>query len=338
MFRRAVVGTALAGALMLAGCASTSEPEGTMSAAESTTSGAEETKAEVSIGAVTIVSHPSLDAVYEGIQEGLAEAGYVEGENLTLEFQNPQGDQATLSNIANTYAASDHDLFIAIATPPAQAMAQVIQDRPIVFAAVSDPVAAGLVDSVEAPGGNVTGTSDMLPTDQQLQVIQRILPDVETVGIVYSSAEVNAQVQAEAAVAAGEQLGIEVKTATITNSSEVQQAAESLDVDAYFVLVDNTVVSAMESMIQVAEQNQRLLVTSDPDSVERGAAAALATDYKAQGLQTADMIVGIIEGGDPASTPVEFAQTIELSVNPEAAERMGVTLPDDVLADAAYTY
>lgn len=338
MFRRAVAGSVLAGALMLAGCGTTSEPEVTSSTVESSTESAPAEKPAVSIGAVTYVSHPSLDAVYEGIQEGLAEAGYVEGENLTMELQNPQADQATLSNIANTFAASDFDLFLAIATPPAQALAQVIQDRPVVFAAVSDPVAAGLVTSVDAPGGNVTGTSDMLPTDRQFQVIQQILPDVKTVGIVYSSGEVNAQVQAEAAIAAGKDLGIEVKTATVTNSSEVQQAAESLDVDAYFVLVDNTVVSAMESMIQVAEQNQRLLITSDPDSVERGAAAALATDYKAHGLQTAALIVDVIEGADPATTPVQFAESLELSVNPEAAKRMGVTIPDDVLAEAAYTY
>ena len=108
--------------------------------------------------------------------------------------------------------------------------------------------------------------------------------------------------------------------------------------DAYFVVVDNTVVSAMESMVQVAEQRQRLLVTSDPDSVQRGAAAALATDYRAQGVQTAGMIARIIEGADPASTPVEFAESLELSVNPAAAERMGVTLPDEVLEQAATTY
>ncbi|CAL8967426.1 hypothetical protein TESS_TESS_00135 [Tessaracoccus sp. O5.2] len=333
MLRRAVTGAALAAALLMAGCGTSAEPTATTPAATGT-----EEKPSVSVGAVTIVSHPSLDAVYEGIKEGLADAGYVDGENLTLEFQNPQGDQATLTNIANTYAASDHDIFVALATPPAQALAQVIQDRPIVFASVTDPVAAGLVDDLEAPGANVTGTSDQLPTDRQLQVIQQILPDVETVGIVYSSAEVNAQVQAEAAIEAGKELGIEVLTATITNSSEVQQAAESLDVDAYFVVVDNTVVSAMESMVQVAEQRQRLLVTSDPDSVQRGAAAALATDYRAQGVQTAGMIARIIEGADPASTPVEFAESLELSVNPAAAERMGVTLPDEVLEQAATTY
>ena len=330
MLRRIMTGVAVAASLFAAACGGQSPTE--------TSAPADNGKRDVKIGAVTIVSHPSLDLVYEGIVEGLAEAGYTEGDNLTIDLQNPQGDQATLVNIANTYASSDNDLFVAIATPPAQALAQVEQKRPIVFASVTDPVAAGLVETMEAPGGNVTGTSDQLPTDQQLAVIKDILPDVMSVGIVYSSAEVNAQVQAERAIEAGKELGIEVKTATVTNSSEVQQAAESLDVDAYFVLVDNTVVSAIESMIQVAEANGRLLVTSDADSVERGAAAALATDYKAQGIQTAGIIVDILEGADPATTPVQLQEGLELAVNPEAAERMGVELPGTVVEQAAKTY
>ena len=319
MLGRALVG-AVATALLLAGC------------------GSEAAKPEsVSIGGVTIVSHPSLDLIWEGVKEGLADAGYVEGENLALEFQNPQGDQATLTNIANTYAAADHDLFVAIATPPAQAMAQVEQERPIVFASVTDPVAAGLVDSMEAPGGNVTGTSDQLPTDDQLALLLELDPTIETVGIVYSASEVNAQVQADAAIAAAEELGITIETATIMNTSEGQQAAESLDVDAYFTLVDNTVVAALESVVQVAEQKQALLVSSDPDSVDRGAAAALSTDYKAQGMQTARMIVRILEGADPAEIPVELQESLETVVNEEAAERMGVTIPQSVLDRAAGT-
>ncbi|MDO5678060.1 MAG: ABC transporter substrate-binding protein [Propionibacteriaceae bacterium] len=317
MLRRALAAAA-AVTMLLAGC-------GTQASAPD----------NVSIGGVTIVSHPSLDLIWEGVKEGLADAGYVEGDNLTLEFQNPQGDQATLTNIANTYAASKHDLFVAIATPPAQAMAQVVQDRPIVFASVTDPIAAGLVDSMEKPGGNVTGTSDQLPTDEQLKLILEIDPSVKTVGIVYSASEVNAQVQADKAIEAAKELGIEIKTATIMNTSEVQQAAESLDVDAYFTLVDNTVVAAMESMVQVAEQKQALLVSSDPDSVGRGAVAALSTDYKAQGLQTARMIVEILKGAKPADTPVQLQESLETVVNPEAAERMGVTLPQSVLDKAA---
>lgn len=327
MLRRTLTGAALAAVLLTAACGQTPEPS-----VESA-----DAKAHVKIGVVTIVTHPSLDALYDGLVAGLAENGYDEGQNLTIELQNPQNDLATLSNIVNTYSASDNDLFVAIATPPAQALAQVVQDRPVIFASVTDPVAAGLVDSMEVPGGNVTGTSDQLPTDEQLKLILDIDPSVESVGIVYSAAEVNAQVQAEAAVEAGRELGIDVKTATVTNSSEVQQAAESLDVDAYFALVDNTVVSAIESMVQVAEEHQRLLVTSDADSVARGAAAALATDYEAQGRQTAGIVSRILGGADPATTPVELQKELEIAINQEAAERMGVTIPEDVVKQAGIT-
>ena len=289
---------------------------------------------DVSIGAVTIVSHPSLDLVYEGIVEGLAEAGYVDGENLSIELQNPQGDQSTLTNIANTYASSGNDLFVAIATRPAQALAQVIDDRPIVFASVTDPVAAALVDSLEAPGGNITGTSDQLPPDEQLEMLQEIVADLGTIGIVYSSSEVNAEVQAAAFREVAEAAGIEVHVATVINSSEVAQAAESLDVDAYWVGNDNTVVSAIESIVQVAEANQRFLFTSDADSVERGAGASFSTDYKAQGKQTARIIARILAGEDPAELPVEIQESLELTVNPEAAARMGVELPESIVQQA----
>lgn len=292
---------------------------------------------EVSIGAVTIMSHPSLDLIYDGIVEGLAEAGYVEGENLEIRLENPQGDQATLTNIANTYANSDDDLFVAIATPPAQALAQTIADRPIVFASVTDPVEAGLVDSMETPGGNVTGTSDQIPADQQFELLQQMFPELETLGIVHSSSEVNAEVQADAIREVAEAAGVEVATATVVNSSEVQQAAESLDVDAYWVGNDNTVVSAIESLVQVAEANGRFLFTSDADSVERGAAASYSTDYKAQGTQTAELIVRILEGEDPAEVPVEIQESLELTLNPDAAERMGFDLPQEIVDQAART-
>lgn len=326
--KRVVTAGALAAALLAVGCSTPAGPSGAETPRSS------ETAKPVSIGAVTIVSHPSLDAVFEGVKEGLAEAGYVEGENLELEFQNPQGDQQTLTSIANTYASGDHDYFVAIATPPAQALSQVITDRPIVFASVTDPVAAGLVASMEKPGGNVTGTSDQIPADRQLERLRELVPDLKTIGIVYTSSEVNAEIQAKMMTEAAAAHNIEVTTAAVINSSEVAQAAESLDVDAYYVGNDNNVVSAIESMVQVAEKNQRLLFTSDADSVDRGAAATLATDYKAQGKQTARLLVTVIEGADISATPVEIQESLEFTVNPEAAKRMGIEIPQQILDQA----
>src|SRR5665811_2466874 len=144
------------------------------------------------------------------------------------------------------------DLILAIATPTAQAAAQAITDKPILITAVTDPVAAGLVDSMDKPGGNITGTTDMNPVEEQLELVKEIAPDAKTVGIVYSSGEVNSEIQVKMAKAAAPGLGLEIKEATVSNSSEVQQAALSLDVDAYYIPTDNTVVSAIESLLQVA--------------------------------------------------------------------------------------
>ena len=322
---RRLLGVILAAVLLLGACASDgdSAPDGT--------------KDSVKIGAVTIVSHPSLDLIYDGIVEGLADAGYVEGKNFEIRLENPQGDQSTLSNIANSYASGDEDLYVSIATPPTQALAQVITKKPIVFASVTDPVAAGLVESMDKPGGNVTGTSDQIPPAEQIKVLQEIDPGIASIGIVCSSSEVNSEVQAKGAKEAAEAAGLTVKTATIINSSEVQQAAESLDVDAYWVGNDNTVVSAIESLIQVAEAKQRFVFTSDADSVERGAGASYATDYKAQGVQTAGIIVNILEGAKPEEVPVEIQQSLELTINPDAAKRMGVTFPKTILDKADKT-
>lgn len=246
----------LAGALLV-GCGSSSD--------EATTETTSAEKPPVSIGAVTYVSHPSLDAIYEGLLDGLADAGYVEGENLTINLENPQADSATLNTIVNSYAAGDEDLYVAIATPPAQAMAQAISEKPVIFASVTDPVDAKVVQSMDEPGGNVTGTSDVLPVRDQIELLQEVLPDVESIGVVYSSSEANAEVAAQEVESVGEELGLSVELAGVPNSSEIVQAAESLDVDAYYVSNDNGVVAAIESLVQVAEQKQSLLFVSDPD-------------------------------------------------------------------------
>lgn len=294
--------------------------------------------AEVSIGIVNYVSHPALDAAQEGFIEGLAEAGYVEGENLVLDIQNASGDQSTLANIANTFAAAEYDLYYAIATPPAQSLAQVIPDTPIVFAAVTDPVAAELVDSWEAPDANVTGVSDANPMDDQLALIQEVLPEVETVGIVYSSGEVNSEVQVQEAIAAGEALGITIDTATVTNSAEVQQAAQSLNVDAFLIPTDNTVVSAAESVIQVAEQQQIPVFASDESTMERGAAAGLSVNYTQQGMDASAIAVRLLSGEEVANTPVERQTEFDLFVNEAAAEAQGITLPDAVVERASHQF
>lgn len=290
---------------------------------------------EVKIGIVNLVSHPALDAAQAGFLEGLKEAGYEEGKNLTVDIQNANGDQSTLTNIASTFSTSDNDLFYAIATPSAQSLAQAIADKPIVFSAVTDPVAAELVESWEKPGANMTGVSDLNPMDAQIELIQEVMPDVKSVGIVYSSGEVNSEVQVKEAEEAASKLGITIVPKTVTNSAEVQQAAQSLEADAFLIPTDNVVVSAAESVVQVAEQKKIPVFASDEATMQRGAAAGLSVNYTQQGKDAAALAVKILEGADPATLAVETQKEFDLFVNEQAAAAQDIELPQAVIDRAA---
>ncbi|MGO3254015.1 ABC transporter substrate-binding protein, partial [Microbacterium gubbeenense] len=201
------------------------------------------------IGVLQFVQHPALDAATEGFKEALDDAGV----DVEYDDQNAQGEVPNTNTIATTFASDDLDLVFTVATPAAQAATQAILDTPVLFTAVTDAEAAGLVDSNDAPGANVTGTSDLNPVADQLALLAEIAPDAKTVGVVYSSGEVNSEVQVDLAKEAAADLGLTIKEATVSNSSEVQQATQSLgDVDAIYVPTDNTVVSGIAALIQVA--------------------------------------------------------------------------------------
>lgn len=294
---------------------------------------------QISIGISQIVQHPALDATREGFKQAFADAGYVEGEDIVFDEQNAQGEQATATTIAAKFQTDGVDLVLAIATPTAQAAAQSIVDIPVLFTAVTEPEEAGLVESWEKPGSNVTGTSDLNPVEQQLELVTQVVPDAKTVGIVYSSGEVNSEVQVELAKEAADKLGLEIKEATVTNSSEVAQATESLgDVDAIYIPTDNRVTEGLEAVVQIAEQKQIPLFGAEGGQVERGAIATFGIDYTELGYQTGKMAIEILENGaDPAEMPVETLDELSLIVNPGAAERQGVTLPEDLVAEADQT-
>lgn len=289
----------------------------------------------VRIGISQLVEHPSLDQARKGFIRAFEENGYTEGENLELDIQNAAGDQATATTIASSFASDGKDLVLAIATPAAQAAAQAITDVPVLFTAVTEPEVAGLVDSWDSPGANITGTSDLNPVKEQIGLIKELAPDAKSVGIVYSSGEVNSDVQVELAQEAAKELGLEVKLATVSNSAEVQQATESLDVDALYVPTDNNVVSALQSVIQIAETKQIPVVVGEGDSVENGGLATYGLDYESLGYQTGLMALKILEdGADPAGMPVETLTEIQLIVNKSAAANMGVEIPAALLEKA----
>ncbi|PZO17346.1 MAG: ABC transporter permease [Leptolyngbya foveolarum] len=286
------------------------------------------------------VEHPSLDAVQKGIKEGLEEAGYKDGESLRWELLSAQANPATAAQIAQKYAAARPDVIVAIATPSAQSAVSKAGNIPVIFSAVTDPLAAKLVESVEKPGGSVSGVSDLSPVKQHLALIKEILPEAETLGVIYSAGEDNSVSLVNLVKENASEAGFnEVREATVASSSEVATAARSLvgSVDAIYVPTDNTVVSALESVVQVGKENSLPVFSGDTDSVERGVIASIGFNYYDIGIQTGEMVVKILKGARPGDLPVEFANVLRLYINPSAAESMGVTLPESVIERADET-
>lgn len=330
-----LVAVAAGAALALSACGgaeseSKEESEEQQSAAAETQ--ADDTEVEFVIGVSQLVSHPSLDAAVEGFEAAFEDAGIP----VTFDIQNANGDQSVAASIAGTFNASDTDLVLAVATPSAQAAAQAITDKPVLFTAVTDPVDAGLVESWEEPGGNVTGTSDANPVEAQLELIKEIVPDAKTIGIIYSPGEANSLVQVEWAKEAADKLGFELKEAPSVTSGDVLQAVESLsDVDAIYVPTDNIVVSSLETVLQYGETNKIPVFGAEGDSIERGAIATYGLNYFDLGYQTGQMAIEILkEGKVPEEISVETLEEPSLYINLGAAERMGVEIPEVLIEEA----
>ncbi len=291
---------------------------------------------EYEVAISQFVEHPSLDKAREGFLDGLAESGYVEGENLSVNLQNAQADFATAQTIAQKFKQNNPDLVLAIATPSAQAAANVIKNIPILITAVTDPVEAGVVDSMENPGRNVSGTTDMNPVGQQLELIREFIPDVSDIGILYNPGEVNSVVQVDLAKEKAAEMGIELHEGTVSNSSEVSLAVSSLidSVDAIYVPTDNIIVSALPTVLQNANANNVPVFASENNSVEQGAVATVGIDYYELGKQTGMMAARVLEGADPAEMPVESSSNLKLYINKTAADNIGLAIPEGMLEEA----
>ncbi|MED3574175.1 ABC transporter substrate binding protein [Cytobacillus praedii] len=300
--------------------------------------GSKEEKETVKIGITQLVEHPSLDAAREGFIAALKDAGYEEGKNLKLDYQNAQGDMNNNMTIAQNLVADDNDLILAIATASAQAVVQSTKEIPTLFTAITDPVGAELVESFEKPGGNVTGTSDTHPDaiKNTMNAIKRFFPDAKKVGMIYNSGEPNSVVNVENAKKALKELGLEAVETTISASSEVKQAAESLvgRADVFYIPKDNTVVSALESVITVANEKDIPTFVGESDSVKRGTFASYGFEYHDLGYTTGKMAVEILKGKKPSEIPVGFPESLELVINKAAAEQEGITLTEEMLKDA----
>lgn len=321
----------IAGALALGACSTNSSAPESGESGDAAGSGSADETTYV-IGISQLMEHPSLTAAADGFKAALEESGL----NVTFDEQNANGDQSTAASIAGSFKSSNVDLVLAIATPTAQAAAQAITDTPVLFTAVTDPVDAGLVASWESPGGNVTGTSDANPVKEQLELIEEIVPGVQTVGIVYSPGEANSVVQVGWAKEAAGELGLEIVEAPAMSSQDVLQATESLgDVDAIYVPTDNVVVTSFETVLQVGESKKIPVFGAEGDTVARGAIATYGLDYYQLGYQTGEMAVQILkEGKTPAEIEVATSAEPALYLNLGAAQRMGVEIPVNIVEEA----
>lgn len=283
------------------------------------------------------VEHPSLDATREGFIEALKDAGLVEGENLTIDYNNAQADSTNNLSIAQKLAGDNNDLILAIATPPAIAVAQQLissgSKQPLLFAAVTDPVDAKLVEALDKPGEYITGASDTNPEaiTKLMDFIAANFPDVKKVGVVINEGEPNAVVMTQTAEEALAAHNIELVKAPVTNTSEVKQAVDSLvgKVDALYITLDNTVVSAVDTLIQAANDNDIPFFSADRDTVEKGAFATVGFKYYDHGYQVGEMAVEILKNGKkPSELPVTLPNKLDFILNLKAAEAQGITVTD----------
>ncbi|WP_416064882.1 ABC transporter substrate-binding protein [Rhizobium sp. ZK1] len=291
---------------------------------------------DVTVAVTAIVEHPALDAARNGVRDALAAAGYKEGENLKFVFESAQGNPATAAQIARQFAGDEPNVIVPISTPSAQAVVSATRDIPVVFTAVSDPLGAQLVKNMDKPGGNVTGLSDMSPVGEHIALIKEILPNVKTIGYLYNSGEANSVSLLAALKAEADKAGITIVESAATKSAEVQGAARALvgRADAIYIPTDNTIISALEGAVAVAEESKLPLFTADTDSVSRGSIAALGFNYYDVGKQTGEIVVRVLKGENPGDIAVKTAAGSDLVINKAAASKMGVTLPESVISRA----
>lgn len=283
-----------------------------------------------------IVEHPALDAVRKGVKDVLSEAGWNEGDNLKWDYQSAQGATATASQIAKKFAGDNPDIIVAIATPSAQAAVSSARQTNIVFSAVTDPVGAKLVKAWDQPSKNVTGVSDLTPINLHLAFIKEAMPEAKSVGVIYNPGEANSVSLIKLVKQHAPENNLNIVEAVSPKSADVQAATRSLlgKVDAIYLPTDNTVISAMEGIIKIAEQAKIPVFAGDTDSVKRGAVAALGFNYYEVGRQTGQVVKDILNGKSPQNIPVQGIEKTELFVNPNAAKRMGLSFNEDIIAQA----
>jgi len=287
------------------------------------------------IGIVQLVEHVALDAAYKGFIDGLAENGFVNGQNISIDYQNAQGEQANCVTIAQKLVNDKDDLILAIATPAAQAVANLTRNIPILVTAVTDPASAKLVKSNEMPGTNVSGTSDLTPVEEQIKLAKQFVPNLKTIGFLYCSSEQNSKFQIDIAKKVCDEMGISYIDATVSNSNEIQQVTQSLvgKVDAIYAPTDNMIAAGMATVSLVTNAAKIPVFCGEEGMTSVGGLATYGINYYELGKQTAKQAVAILKDGkNPAEMPIEYLQNGNLFVNTEVANIIGIEIPEEIQA------
>lgn len=310
------------------GASNTSEGEGAGSAPVESTE-----EVTIEIGITQIVEHPALDSARDGFVEAMAEAGYTEGQNVKYILENAQGDMPTAQVIAQSFVDEDVDMIYAIATPTAQAALNATKDIPIMISAVTDPVAAGLVESNEKPNTNVSGTSDEAPIDLQLDLFDELGIEMDTIGFIYNTSEKNSEVQLEILKAEAAKREIEVEVLGITSLTELEQGIDVLleKVDVLYTPADNMIASGIHLVTNKANEKGVAVLGAESAHVDAGALATCGVDYFALGRQTGVMAAKVLNGESISDMPVQKALSPEITINKATADLLGMTLSEDMI-------
>ena len=288
---------------------------------------------KIKIGILQQLEHPSLDQSREGFVQALADNGYVDGDNIVIDYQNAQSDQSNLSNMADRLVSDGSDLILGIATGAAQTLAGKTSDIPILITAVTDPVDAGVVNSMDNPGTNVSGTSDVSPMKEQLELMMQLKDGIKTVGLLYTSSEDNSVLQIKQAKEILDTMKVSYVEQTVTNSNDVQQAVQSLvnKCDAIYIPTDNVLASSMALVADITWPAGIPVVTGAESMVTDGGLATLGLSYYNLGYQTGEMAVRVLEGADISTMAVETQKEYNYIVNGDAVTAMNIQLPQELM-------
>lgn len=289
------------------------------------------------VGVLQLMSHPALDQINKGIDDTLKQHGYIDGKTVKIEFQNAQGDQSNLRTISKKFVQDDVDVAVGIATPAVQSLMNATKTTPIILGGISNPVGSGLIQSEQHPGGNVTGVAGTAPIKDQLKLMEQVIPNLKSIGIIYTSSDSPAASQVKQMQSFAKQDGIDVKVSTISSINDLQQVATDLTnkVQTIYVPTDNTVASGMKLLSTIAAKKNMAVFPAATTMVKDGGLATNGISQYELGVKTGEHVVRVLQGKeDPATTPVTNVNKGHIMLNEKMAKKLNIKFPDSLVQEA----